>query len=135
MSPVAASPNRRMTIPYCGTGGEAHMSGKSKLWIALLAVVVWAFAATAAHAQTTIKANDSTWQPADVTVPSGSTVRWEFDQTTLPHTVTSTSANWTKDESREPGGAPVEHTFTKPGTYTFRCNLHGGMTGSVTVEP
>jgi cytochrome c len=114
------------------------MSRKSKLWIALLTVVVWAFAATAAHAQTTIKANDSagsTWQPADVTVPSGSTVRWEFDQATLPHTVTSTSANWTKNETRDPGGAAVEHTFTAPGTYTFHCTLHGGMSGTVTVEP
>ena len=108
----------------------------SKVWIALLTVVVWALAASAAQAQgtTTIKAGDATWQPADVTVPTGTTVRWEFDQTSLPHTVTSTSDNWSVNESRDPNGAPVEHTFDAPGTYTFRCNLHGGMTGSVTVE-
>ncbi|HWM11671.1 MAG TPA: ThuA domain-containing protein, partial [Solirubrobacteraceae bacterium] len=115
------------------------MSTTSKLWAVLVAVVVWAFAASAAHAQapTVIEADDSagsTWQPADVTVPSGATVRWEFDEADLPHTVTSTSSNWTKNESREPGGAAVEHTFESPGTYTFRCNIHGGMTGSVTVE-
>ena len=60
------------------------MSGTSKLWMALLTVVVWALAATAAQAQTTIKAGDSAWQPAEVTVPTGATVRWEFDQTTRP---------------------------------------------------
>ena len=134
MRAVEASPNRRMTIPYCGTGGEGHMSGTSKLWMALLTVVVWALAATAAQAQTTIKAGDAAWQPAEVTVPTGATVRWEFDQTTLPHTVTSTSPNWTKDEARDAGGAAVTHTFDAPGIYTFRCNLHGGMTGTITVE-
>ena len=61
-------------------------------------------------------------------------MRWEFDQASLPHTVTSTSTNWTKNESRNAGGPPVEHTFNAPGTYTFRCNIHGGMTGTVTVE-
>ena len=110
------------------------MSGMSKLWMALLTVVVWALAATAAQAQTTIKAGDSSWTPDAVTVPTGATVRWEFDQTTVPHTVTSTSGNWSKNESREPGGAAVTHRFTAPGTYTFRCDLHGGMTGTVTVE-
>ena len=50
------------------------MSGTSKLWMALLTVVVWASAATAAHAQgtTTIKAADAEWQPNAVTVPTGS---------------------------------------------------------------
>jgi PKD repeat protein/glucose/arabinose dehydrogenase len=123
-----------MIIPYCGTKGEGRMS--RKLSMALLTVVVWALTATAAHAQgtSTIKAGDAAWQPAEVTVPTGTTVRWEFDQTALPHTVTSTSDNWSKNESREPGGAAVTHEFTEPGIYTFRCDLHGGMDGTVTVE-
>src|SRR5918995_3943171 len=125
-----------MIIPYCGRGGEGRMT--RKLWIALLTVVVWAFAATAAQAQgtTTIKAGDSAWQPAEVTVPTGTTVRWEFDQTSLPHTVTSTGTNWDPplNESREPGGPAVTYEFDEPGIYTFRCDLHGGMTGTVTVE-
>src|SRR5918992_1283522 len=135
MRPMAASPNRRIDIPYCGKReGVGQMSGK--LGMALLTVVVWAFAATAAHAQgtTTIKAGDAAWQPSEVTVPTGTTVRWEFDQTSLPHTVTSTSANWSKNESRNAGGPAVEHTFNKPGIYTFRCTLHGGMTGTIPVE-
>src|SRR5918999_245071 len=136
MNAVEPSPDRRRLFPYCGIGGEGNMSWTSKLWIALLTVVVWGVAATSAHAQgtTTIKAGDAAWQPSEVTVPTGTTVRWEFDQTSLPHTVTSTSANWSKNESRNAGGPAVEHTFNKPGIYTFRCNLHGGMTGKVTVE-
>src|SRR5262245_546981 len=108
--------------------------GAMRLSIVLLTVAVWAFAATAAQAQTTIKAADSEWQPNAVTVATGETVRWEFDQTAVSHTVTSTSANWSKNETRDPGGAAVTQTFEDPGTYTFRCNFHGGMTGTVTVE-
>ena len=96
------------------------MQGTSKLWLALLTVVVWGFAATAAHAQSTIKAADAAWQPAEVTVPTGTTVRWEFDQTSVPHTVTSTSTNWTKNESREPGGPAVTETFDEPGTLGLK---------------
>ena len=111
------------------------MPSLSKFVLALVAfVVAGALAASAAQAQTTIKAGDAVWQPPAVTVTTGATVRWEFDQTSLPHTVTSTSGNWSKNESRDPGGAPVTHTFDEPGTYTFRCTLHGDMNGTVTVE-
>src|ERR671914_1984314 len=115
MNAVEPSPDRRRLFPYCGIGGEGNMSWTSKLWIALLTVVVWGVAATSAHAQgtTTIKAGDAAWQPSEVTVPTGTTVRWEFDQTSLPHTVTSTSANWDPplNESRDAGGPA--------GTYEF----------------
>ena len=67
---------------------------------------------------------------------TGTTVRWEFDQATAPHTVTSTGTNWDQpvDETRNPGGAAVERTFNTAGTYTYNCRIHGGMTGTVTVE-
>ena len=74
------------------------------------------------------------FQPSDVTVPAGTPVRWEFDQAAASHTLTSTSANWSVDETRSPGGAAIERTFTDPGVYTFICRFHGGMSGSVTVE-
>jgi plastocyanin/type 1 glutamine amidotransferase len=104
------------------------------------AVCTCLFLATAALAQApaaTIDAMDSptqSFQPSDVTITTGQTVRWEFDQAATTHTVTSTSSNWTVDETRAPNGAAVEHTFTDPGTYTFHCTIHLGMTGSVTVS-
>jgi PKD repeat protein/plastocyanin len=98
------------------------------------------FIATAAQAQApaaTIDAVDAPAQafsPSDVTITTGQTVRWEFDQAATSHTVTSTSANWSIDETRAANGAAVEHTFTQPGTYTFFCKIHPAMTGSVTVS-
>ncbi|HEX6023292.1 MAG TPA: ThuA domain-containing protein, partial [Solirubrobacter sp.] len=71
-----------------------------------------------------------------MTIETGDTVRWEFDQAATTHTVTSTGSNWPAalDESRGPNGAPIERTFNTPGTYTFLCQIHNGMTGSITVE-
>lgn len=89
-----------------------------------------------AQAPPTIRAVDSpaqAFQPDAVTVPSGTTVRWEFDQAQATHSVTSTSANWNVDETRNAGGTAVTHRFTAPGTYTFHCKFHGAMTGTVTV--
>ncbi len=117
------------------------MSSRAKLCMAFIAALVgFSLAATSASAQApaaTIDASDASgpaWEPPAVTVQAGSTVRWEFDQAQTPHTLTSSSANWSIDETRDPGGAAIERAFPAPGTYTFLCRFHPNMTGTVTVE-
>jgi len=111
-----------------------------------LAVAASLFGLREAPAQTTpgatthvIDARDdngpSRWEPANVTVEVGDTVRWEFDQALVAHTLTSDSSNWNLREYRNAGGAPVEYTFTEAGEYSFYCELHGGMAGKITVVP
>ena len=114
----------------------------SKLGLAAVAaLLVLGIAASTASAQApaVIEAVDApgpAFAPSEVTVATGTTVRWEFDQATTQHTVTSTGTNWDPplDETRNPGGAAVERTFNTAGTYTYICRIHGGMTGTVTVE-
>ena len=76
----------------------------------------------------------SRFVPDDVTIEVGDTIRWEFDQAATLHNVKNVSANWSISEERGPGGAPIERTFDSAGTYTFLCDIHTGMTGSITVE-
>ena len=59
----------------------------------------------------------SAFAPPNVTIETGDTVRWEFDQAATTHTVTSTGANWATplNESRGPNGAPIERTFNTAG--------------------
>ena len=71
--------------------------------------------------------------PPNVSIHTGDTVRFEFDAATTTHTVTSTSANWTVNETRDPNSAPISRTFDTAGTYTFLCSVHTGMSGSITV--
>ncbi len=107
----------------------------------LAAICAFLFTASVAGAQApaaTIEAVDATvhaWEPKDVTVSVGETVRWEFDQAGLPHNVKSTSPNWNVDTEIATAQAPYDYTFTAPGIYTFLCEVHPvNMTGSVTVE-
>ncbi len=106
------------------------------LRVALVAALFGlAVAAPAAAADTVVidaadpSGQSSQFQPPNVTVNAGDTVRWEFDQAATTHTVTSSSANWSLDQTRAPNGEPVTFTFTQPGTYTFLCKIHNGMTG------
>jgi plastocyanin len=66
-----------------------------------------------------------------VTVKAGTTVEWVMrDQ--MPHTVTSDSGAF--DSGRLGAGGTFSHTFDKPGTYTYYCQLHPNMRGTVVVE-
>ncbi|WP_308189679.1 PKD domain-containing protein [Nocardioides sp. cx-169] len=76
---------------------------------------------------------------SEVTVQVGDTVEWQFDRATMAHDITSldSSDDWDPPlrEYRDPQGAPVRYTFTKPGTYEYWCSIHGGtMRGTVVVE-
>ena len=109
--------------------------------LAVVAAIALGMSAAPAQAAKTvvIDAVDtpaSVFQPANVTVEVGDTVRWEFDQALVAHTVKSQGTNWAQpiNEQRGPNGAPINRTFTAPGTYNFLCDIHAGMTGSVTVQ-
>ena len=47
------------------------------------------------------------------------------------HTVTSDKGLW--DSGPIPPGGSYSVTFTQPGTYTYHCNNHKGMTGTIMV--
>ena len=79
------------------------------------------------------------FQPGNVTVPAGSTVRW-VNAENMFHTVTSTDSlavrrpNGLFDKSLVKKGDTFEYTFTKPGVYHYYCQPHTEfMWGGVTV--
>lgn len=72
---------------------------------------------------------DFTFQPADLTVPVGTTVVWtQRDQST--HTVDFDDGTQSGDMAK---GDTYRRTFTEPGTYPYICFYHPDMTGKVTV--
>ena len=83
---------------------------RSALLTLVAALLVCTFGASTAKAQTTVidavDAGGTVWQPANVTIDVGETVRWEFDQAATTHSLTSSGANWTPpiDETRGPNG-------------------------------
>ena len=78
------------------------------------------------------------FQPAHIRVVIGlnNTVSWINDDT-APHTVTSTtvpSGAASFDSGNMNAGAKFSHTFTVAGTYTYYCQYHSWMQGTVIVE-
>jgi plastocyanin len=78
---------------------------------------------------------NSTFQPAEITVAPGTTVIWT-NEDSFAHTVTAgTRGNPTGvfDENVS-GGGTFSFTFEEPGTYDYFCSIHPGMDGVVTLE-
>jgi len=109
----------------------------------VLAIVALAGAvgvATPAYAaDQTISATDAlAFTPTDVQIEVGDTVTWTFANPNMPHNVaakaTSPTAWTTGDEGSYSVNNPdVVHTFGAEGTYTFFCEVHPQMEGTVTV--
>ena len=71
------------------------------------------------------------FSPSTLTVKAGTQVVWTNDSDAA-HTVTSdkstfnTTSNLTQNQT-------FSFIFTTPGTYTYHCNIHTYMTGTITV--
>lgn len=99
-----------------------------------LAALVFAFGgAEGANAATVAVSIDSfAFGPASVTVATGDTVTWTNNEAGIPHTATSDTSGVFNSGTLN-SGVSFSHTFTTAGTFTYHCNIHPAMTGSVTV--
>jgi plastocyanin len=76
--------------------------------------------------------------PPDVAISTGDTVTWNFSAAGVHNAASSNDVpadpNW-KDfrTSDAPSRGTYSYTFTQPGSYTYLCEVHGGMSGTITV--
>ncbi|HEX6255546.1 MAG TPA: plastocyanin/azurin family copper-binding protein [Euzebyales bacterium] len=80
-------------------------------------------------ATTTVQVVDNDFEPANAEVTAGDTMTWQWAGANQHNVVVGDVASAVQD------AGTFEHTFTEPGTYEYRCTLHGGMRGTVTVVP
>lgn len=119
-------PSLRVTRALAALGGSG-------------ALFVYAFSGAPARAadQTVQATAQNQFSPSSVTIDAGDTVTWQWAGG-FGHTVTSTSANWSKDTALGPPSATLSTSqlFDKPGVYTYRCKTHesAGMKGTVIVK-
>jgi plastocyanin len=108
----------------------------------LAAITLTAALAGAAPAyaddQTITADDDVVFTPEEVTIDVGDTVTWSFDNPVVPHNVVAKSDSptaWaTGDENNwATNHDDVVHTFDAAGTYTFQCQVHPDMDGTVIV--
>ena len=87
------------------------------------------------------------FHPSTTTVKVGTTITWRNDEA-ITHTVTSgrfvgvdkttglrasQKADGTFNTELAGKGKSFSFTFTKPGTYTYYCDIHKGMNATITV--
>jgi plastocyanin len=73
---------------------------------------------------------DFAYAPAPLKIHTGDTVRFINDDEE-PHTVTATDKSF-DSEALDTNGSWT-HTFTKPGTFSYFCELHPYMKATVIV--
>jgi plastocyanin len=87
----------------------------------------------------TISADDNVvFTPDEVRIDVGDTVTWTFANPNVPHNVAAKSDSPTTWATGDEGNyvtnhADVTHTFDADGTYTFQCQVHPDMDGTVIV--
>lgn len=83
---------------------------------------------TAAPVATTeVSVLDNNFEPVAAEIAAGDTVTWTWEGR-ADHNVVGDS--FERDVQRE---GTFEQRFDEPGTYDYRCTLHGGMTGKIVV--
>lgn len=75
---------------------------------------------------------DIQFNPKTVSVTAGGTVKWTNDDS-VGHDVTASSFK-SGAAGGITGGSSFSHKFAKAGTFTYRCTVHPGMEGTVTVK-
>ena len=85
-------------------------------------------------AQVKVDANDNLqFAPASDNAKVGQIVQWT-NSGTVAHTITFDSSNAScLSDSQIAPGASWGVKFTQAGTYTYKCTIHPGMNGSLTV--
>jgi plastocyanin len=107
------------TITATGTIGSVTKT-------ATVNVTVGAPPATVSVAAT----SGSQFLPANAVVARNGTVTWTF---AIDHNVTFDTANSPANIGTT-GTGSVSRTFPNAGTFAYHCTIHGGMTGTVTVQ-
>ena len=96
---------------------------------------------------TVISLKSLMFMPHNTTVKAGTKITWRNDEP-ITHTVTSGKVSGLNkstglrtgqqpdgrfNKTLKGNGDTFSYTFTKPGTYTYYCNIHFGMSADITV--
>jgi plastocyanin len=87
--------------------------------------------AAAAAAPVIIHMHDFMFDPNTVTISAGGSVEWDNDDGAR-HTVTATDKSFDSGDLKP--GQKWSHVFATAGTYSYTCNQHPEMTGTIVVK-
>lgn len=86
---------------------------------------------SAVQSEQTVVIKDFAFTPQTLRVKVGTTVTW-INSDSVAHSAVSDNGMF--DTKLLASGEKGSYTFTKAGTYTYKCNIHPSMTGTIVVE-
>ena len=89
--------------------------------------------AAQAVATDSVKIKGFAFSPATIRVKAGTTVTWTNDDA-VAHTVTEEDGQMGPKSSRMNAGDTYHFTYTKKGTFHYKCDIHEDMKGTVIVD-
>lgn len=108
--------------------------------VAVLIVAAYACSSTTGNANAacgnsgaaaTVSGTDGqTFAPGTTTIAVGQSVCWQ-NSGSIAHTVTDNGGAFNSNLSP---GQMVVHAYGTKGTFPYHCQIHAGMTGTVTVQ-
>jgi len=116
MATPAASPSATATVAAMASPTETEEAGMGS---------------PAAGEGCEVRIENFAFDPAAIQISVGETVTWEnYDD--AQHTVTGDNGEF--DSGNLSKGQKFSHTFTTAGTFTYHCNIHPNMKGTVIVQ-
>lgn len=79
----------------------------------------------------TVEVENFAYTPATLTVPTGATVTWKFEDS-ADHDVVADDDSFSSPLLND--GKTFQFMFTTPGNYPYICSVHPYMMGTVTVQ-
>lgn len=105
---------------------------KPRVMAVLVATAIVGLPASAAAATLPVSVQFSAFAPGQQDILPGDTIEWE-NVSERRHTVTADDGSF--DSGDLFGGQKFTRTFDSPGTFTYHCTVHDGMTGEINVRP
>jgi plastocyanin len=122
----AALPVPPITIP------ERFMKATLMLGAVLLGAATFAPIAPAANGVVEVKIGDYKFDPPELKVKVGATVKWVNNEKRASHSVIWLGPGGFESERLFPGES-YQRKFDQPGTYPYSCGPHPEMKGLVVV--
>lgn len=99
----------------------------------LASLILAAVSLQAAADTVEISISDYQYQPAEITITVGTTVKWTNNEKRVSHSILFLGPGGFESERFFPGES-WERTFDQPGTYAYTCGPHPEMKGKITVS-
>lgn len=119
-----------LALASCGSGGSAPSSSGTGCSAGAAAV-----SSLGTPAATVVATDQLLFMPATQAARVGQVIEWTAPGTSA-HTVTfQASGASCLSDAQLSAGSTWEVKFSQPGTYAYKCTVHPGMNGTVTISP